>query len=394
MQLNPFDFAATPFIHFGVGKRDILPGILASYGSRVLLISGGTSFDASPLCQVLWSKLEQEFVIFRERVNQEPTPKMVDDWVAKYRYESIDVVLVIGGGSAVDAGKVVAGLLPTGDSVMAYLEGVGRGEVFQGFTTPFVAVPTTAGTGGETSKNAVLSVVGENGFKKSFRHESLVAKHIILDPAFSVSCSASTTAACGMDAFTQLLESYVSPKASVMTDALAWSGLQSVSKGLMAAFNDGTDIEARAAMLYASSISGLTLANAGLGSVHGLASPLGAFFPIPHGVVCGTLLFEATRINIKAMLVRDVSNDALKKYASVGRLLMDDVSLDDNEAHQSLLGILEMWQLQLQMPCLSAYGIQADDFERIIASISSGSVATNPIALHHDELLALLSSRL
>jgi len=393
MQLHPFAFAATPFIHFGVGKRDQLPGILAHYGSRVLLISGGTSFDASPLCQVLWAKLEQDFVLFRERVNQEPTPKMVDDWVAKYRYESIDVVLVIGGGSAVDAGKAVAGLLPTGDSVMAYLEGVGRGEVFQGFTTPFVAMPTTAGTGGETSKNAVLSVVGENGFKKSFRHESLVAKHIILDPEFTVSCSAATTAACGMDAFTQLLESYVSPKASVMTDALAWSGLQSVSKGLMAAFNDGTDIEARAAMLYASSISGLTLANAGLGSVHGLASPLGAFFPIPHGVVCGTLLFEATRINIKAMLVRDVSNDALKKYANVGRLLMDDVSLDDSEAHQSLLGILEMWQLQLQMPRLSAYGIQAVDFERIIASISSGSIATNPIVLHHEELLALLRSR-
>jgi len=389
-----FDFAATPHIHFGVGKRHDLPGIIQDYGNKVLLITGGKSFDDSDLCQQLWRDLSQTFEVKRERVSGEPNPQMIDDWVAQYQSFKPDVVLAIGGGSAVDAGKAAAGLLPSGDSVMCYLEGVGEGKTFNQPTTPFIAVPTTAGTGGETSKNAVLSVIGEDGFKKSFRDVSLVAKHIVLDPELTMTCSKEVTAACGMDAFTQLLESYVSTKASTMTDALAWSALEKIVTALPAAYEHGDDMQARADMLYASSISGLTLANAGLGVVHGLASPLGAFYPIPHGVVCGSLLFEATKTNIGAMLNRDAYNPALSKYAKVGRLFAPEMNMDEQEALKMLLGMLEIWQQHMQMPKLSDYGVAETDVDKIIANISGGSYATNPIKLNNKELSALLQARI
>jgi len=392
--LNPFDFAATPHIHFGEGTRNTLTTIIQEYGNKVLLITGGKSFDDSDLCQQLLSQFEQDLEVRREKVVGEPSPDMIDTWVQSYQSFKPDVVLAIGGGSAVDAAKAVAGLLPSGDSVMDYLEGVGKGKIFKQPTTPLIAVPTTAGTGGETSKNAVLSVIGDNGFKKSFRHEDLVAKHIVLDPELTMTCSKEVTAACGMDAFTQLLESYVSIKASAMTDALAWSALEKVVTALPAAYENGQDKQARADMLYASSISGLTLANAGLGSVHGLASPLGAFFPIPHGVVCGSLLFEATRTNIQAMSARDEYNPALSKYAKVGRLFAPEMNMDAADALKMLLGMLEIWQQHLLMPKLSEYGVSEDDVERIIANISGGSYATNPIVLTHDELKALLLARI
>ena len=390
--IHSFSFASTPHIHFGAGQRRILPDLLHQYGRKVLLFTGGESFTQSALCQALWKELQAAFDVRRVAVLTEPSPALVDETVARYREWSPDCVLALGGGSCVDAAKAVAGLLPSGDSVMAYLEGVGQGKAFSPPTTPFIAMPTTAGTGGESSKNAVLSVIGEQGFKKSFRHESLVAKHIILDPELTLSCPAGVTAACGMDAFTQLLESYVSIKASPMTDALAWSGLQQIKQGLLPAFEHGEHIKARASMLYASSMSGLTLANAGLGSVHGLASPLGAFFPIPHGVVCGALLYDATRINIQAMEQREAGNIALKKYANVGRMLLDDGSLDDQQARMQLLNVLKNWSKALKMPKLSTFGVKKGDIPRLIAHISGGSMATNPIVLHDEELYLLIEA--
>ncbi|MDX8407439.1 MAG: iron-containing alcohol dehydrogenase, partial [Mariprofundaceae bacterium] len=288
--LNSFSFASTPHSHFGVGSRDGLIDIVQGYGDRVLLVTGSRSFDALPVYQQLLKELQASCQVERVRVSGEPSPQLVDDAVKTFHAWQPAAVVAIGGGSSVDAAKAIAGLLPSGDSVMNYLEGVGEGKLYQGHATPFIAMPTTAGTGGETSKNAVLSVIGREGFKKSFRHEALVPAHNILDPELTVSCPPEVTAACGMDAFTQLLESYVSCKANPMTDALCLSGLQRIRSGLLQAFRQGEDLSARADMLYASSISGLTLANAGLGSVHGLASPLGAFFPIPHGVACATLL--------------------------------------------------------------------------------------------------------
>ncbi|MDQ6999591.1 MAG: iron-containing alcohol dehydrogenase [Mariprofundus sp.] len=392
--IHAFIFAATPHIHFGAGKRSQLSSIIRPYGHRVLLVTGGASFDNSPLCQALFDELKGQFDLHRISISGEPSPQQVDDTVAECSAAPPDCVVAIGGGSPVDAAKAIAGLLPSGDSVMEYLEGVGHGKTYSGPSTPFIALPTTAGTGGETSKNAVLSVIGKNGFKKSFRHEQLVARHIILDPELTLSCPAKVTAACGMDAFTQLLESYLSRHASPMTDALALSGMQKVARSLPAAIADGANLSARADMLYASSVSGLTLANAGLGSVHGLASPIGACFPIPHGEVCGSLLFEATRLNIEAMQSREPDNIGLFKYAEAGRIMSNDHSLGDEAARQQLLTLLEQWTTEFHMPLLSDYGITEDDIPVLIAHASSGSMKTNPVTLTDAETGELIQSRL
>ncbi|MDX8398399.1 MAG: iron-containing alcohol dehydrogenase [Mariprofundaceae bacterium] len=390
--IDNFSFAATPHIHFGAGQRALLPRLIKNFGTKVLLVTGGLSFDNSSLCQQLWQGLTSNFDIERVSVSGEPSPVWVDQVVAQYHRWSPDCVVAIGGGSAVDAAKAIAGLLPSGDSVMLYLEGVGQGEIFNSPTTAFIAMPTTAGTGGETSKNAVLSVIGHEGFKKSFRHESLVPKHIILDPEITISCPSAVTAACGMDAFTQLLESYVSLSANPMTDALACSGLRHIRDCLLPAVACADDIKARSGMLYASALSGLTLANAGLGSVHGLASPFGAFFPIPHGVVCGALLYDATRINIMALKLRDADSLALKKYANVGRLFLQNERLHDDQAHDGLLNLLKHWSKDLKMPKLSSYGVTHDDIELLIKHVSGGSMATNPIKLTDAELRQLIEA--
>jgi len=392
--IHSFFMASTPHIHFGIGQRHILPDLAQQYGNKVLLLTGALSFDRSTCCQALLSALQARCDVRRIRVKTEPSPQLIDSAVADHYSFAPDCVIAIGGGSTVDAGKAIAGLLPSGDSVMEYLEGVGRGKTYSGSSTPFIALPTTAGTGGETSKNAVLSVIAVDGFKKSFRHEDLVPKHIILDPELTIDCPPDVTAACGMDAFTQLLESFVSSKANPITDALALSGLEYIRDALLIAVDQGENIEARAGMLYASSISGLTLANAGLGSVHGLASPLGAFFPIPHGVVCGTLLYEATRSNIMAMQQRESENIALGKYALVGRIMTFRPEIDDEDSLEALLDLLKRWSHQLQMPKLSNYNVTVADIPKIIANISGGSMATNPVALTQTELEQLIQSRL
>jgi len=392
--ISEFLFSSTPHIHFGSGKRSILSELVAGFGKKMLLVTGDSSFDSSDRCQQLWQELSRNFDIRRVKVSGEPSPQLVDEAVAEHHDFSADCVVALGGGSAVDAGKAIAGLLAGGESVMEYLEGVGKGREYIGPSTPFIAIPTTAGTGGETSKNAVLSVVGDLGFKKSFRHESLVARHIILDPELTLGCPAGLTAACGMDALTQLLESYVSVAANPMTDALAISGLERVRDSLVTAVEDGDDIDARAGMLYASSLSGLTLANAGLGSVHGLASPLGAYFPIPHGVVCGTLLFEATQINIVAMYERAPDHPSLEKYADVGRLFTGQESLDPYAAREALLGILQAWSGRLEMPRLSQFGISEEDIDRIVSGSRGNSMQTNPVRLTDQEIAEVVRRRL
>jgi len=393
MITDSFMFAATPHIHFGISKRRQLPALIASFGQRLLLVTGGASFDASLHGRSLLDSLQNRLEIKRIRVSGEPSPQLVDDAVAAYADWQPDCVVAIGGGSTVDAAKAIAGLLRTGDSVMEYLEGVGRGKTYSGPSTPFIALPTTAGTGGETSKNTVLSVIGKDGFKKSFRHDMLVARAIILDPELTLSCPPDVTAACGMDALTQLLESYVSTGAGPVTDALALSGLAHVRDALIPAVEQGDNLSARAGMLYASSISGLTLANAGLGSVHGLASPLGAFFPIPHGVICGTLLCAAVRQNIELLATGKSGHPALSKYAVAGRLMLDDSALSDDLAREGLLALLDDWTVRLAMPRLSVYGVTRTDVARIAAH-ASGGMHTNPVPLGVWQAEELLISRL
>lgn len=325
-------------------------------------------------------------------ISGEPAPETIDAAVSEFRSHGIQNVIAIGGGSVLDAGKAIAGLLPHPNSVMDYLEGVGKGLTYRGPALPFIAIPTTAGTGSEATKNAVLSVPGPQGFKKSFRHECLVPEYALLDPDLLETCPPPLIAADGMDAFTQLLEAYVSSKASPLIDALAWSGIEAVNQGFFAAYNG--DAEGRAAMAYAALLSGICLAQVGLGSVHGLASPLGAYFPIPHGVVCGTLVAVATEINLAALKQRAPQHPALTKYAAVGRLLANRPTADSETAHDLLCQTLQTWTEHLQLPRLGQYGVTHADIPKIVANSRGTSMLTNPVVLHDDEVAQIVAARI
>jgi len=395
--IRPFFVARLPEIRFGAGKVRETAQVLAGFGNRALLVTGRRSFVDTDHWPRLLDDLKGAGVSWEHcRVEDEPSPELVDAVVAQYKGQGIEVVAGIGGGSALDAAKTIAGLLPSGRSVMEHLEGVGRGLPYTGPAVPLVAVPTTAGTGSEATKNAVLSVRGESGFKKSFRHEGLVARVAILDPDLLASCPKSLIAANGMDAFTQLLESWVSTNASPFTDALAWSGMEAFRDGFWPAWlPDHPDAAAGYGYIaYASLLSGITLAQAGLGSVHGLASPLGAFFPIPHGVVCGTLVSEATAANIEALREREPESPALDKYAQVSELLNRQTYEDRNEALDALVELLRAWLTRLDLPRLSAYGMRPEDMDRVVANCRGGSMRTNPLVLTDTELRALLVTRM
>ena len=394
--IAPFAIARLPRIEFGAGAICKLPSLIAEYGHRVLLVTGRHSFPNSPHWPKLLTALQTAGIAWQHlRVSDEPSPELVDQAVRQFHRADIAVVVGIGGGSAIDAAKAIAGLLPSGTSVMDYLEGVGPEKPYHGPATPFIAVPTTAGAGSEATKNAVLSVRGPDGFKKSFRHDRLVAEYAILDPDLLATCPPLQIAANAMDALTQLLESYVSSKANPFTDALAESGLHAVREGLFAWYAGGEKAAAgRARMAYAAWLSGVCLAQAGLGSVHGLASPLGAFFPIPHGIVCGTLVSAATRVNLHTLQERDPGNPAWRKYAQASAILNQRHFSSTEESHTALLLLLDDWTERLALPRLSVYGIQENDFTRIVAHCRGGSMKTNPLPLHDAEIIELLGRRL
>lgn len=396
MHLPAFAIARLPRIEFGCGALNKLPALLAPHGRKLLIVTGGRSFTQTPHWERLSRALkEQGFGWELCRVDGEPSPQLVDQAVTQFRNQGIEAVLGIGGGSVLDAAKAIAGLLKPGNSVMDHLEGVGPELPYLGPATPFIAVPTTAGTGSEATKNAVLSTHGENGFKKSFRDEQLVPQYAVVDPDLLASCPPALIAANGMDALTQLLEAYVSTRANPFTDALALDGIKAVRDGLLAWHGQAEDAAAgREKMAYAALLSGICLAQTGLGSVHGLAAPLGAFFPISHGVACGTLLAEATKANIDLMEAREPGNPALAKYAQVGRLFRGRTHVDEVGARVFLVHVLKEWTEKLQLPRLSAYGMTEADIPRVVANCRGSSMKTNPIVLSDDEVAALLRQRL
>lgn len=390
--ISPFSVAGLPRIVFGERCLNRVPALLRQYGKRVLIVTGGRSFRASLHWQGLVDALKGQGLSWEDMtVTQEPSPGLVDQAVRVYRHAGIEAVLGIGGGSVLDAAKAIAGLLPHGNSVMDHLEGVGPERPYQGPALPFIAVPTTAGTGSEATKNAVLSLHGPDGFKKSFRHDLLVAKYAVVDPALLASCPPDLIAANGMDALTQLLESFVSTRANPFADALALSGLGYVRDGLLEWYaGGGRAAEGRAGMAYAALLSGITLAQVGLGSVHGLAAPLGAFFPVPHGAACGATVAAATEANIRVLEEREPASPALAKYAQAGRLLRGDGHIDDAGARVFLVAILKDWTARMRVPPLGAYGIREADLDVIVANCRGSSMKTNPIVLTDGEVREIL----
>lgn len=381
--ISPFNMTQLPQICFGNGVFSQLVSHIIRWGKRPLLVTGASSFRKSPQWSTLIEELTHVGIIYETyAIAGEPTPYQVDQAVTQFSGQ-VDVVVGLGGGSALDAAKAIAGLLglPEPFAVRDFLEGVGVERAYTGPSLPFIAVPTTAGTGSELTKNAVITQHGAGGFKKSFRDDQLLAKVAIVDPELLHSCPRSVMVANAMDALTQLIESYTSPKANPMTLALVESGLTH----FVAAFDPSQvqPVNDYAGIAYAAMISGLCLAQTGLGAVHGIASPLGAYFSIPHGEACGILLADTTAVNVAAMQARDLDNVALCRYHKVAELL------GCGGTHE-LVALMHQWQCEALLPSLSSFGITEQDFASIVAASGGNSMKTNPIKLSPDELEAIL----
>ncbi len=396
--ISPFTFASIPQIIFGPGKLAELYDIIPDFGNKILFVTGGSSLEKSGTWDVIINKMDELDIDYSHiSVPSEPSPIIIDDAAEKYRKKGrkLDLIIGIGGGSVMDAGKAISAMIPKKDSIKNYLEGVGSKKP-DGEKIPYIAIPTTSGTGSEATKNAVISKVGEDGFKKSLRHNNYIPNVAIIDPDLTLSCPPSVTAASGMDAFSQLLEAYVSTNANPMTDALAYSGIKHIKDNLVPACTNGArDIEIRSSMAYGALISGICLANAGLGIEHGLASSIGGFFDIPHGVVCGTLLGVGTKFNIEKLKEKGSEGfKSLQKHAQIGALFIDKKSFDKDEMDKYLdllIKTIEKWTEELQIDRLGKYGITEDDLDKIAQNTG---LKNNPVHLTDNEIQHILKRRL
>lgn len=394
LPIPPFTFAKVPPLYFGTGQIKQLPFLVQQLtGTHILLVTGQRSLQASGQLSRIQDLLAKAEIRFQLVICKgEPTTHFIDETCENYRNKGINAVVAIGGGSVVDAGKALSAMLPHNNSIFDHLEGVGKGLPHSGIKLPFIAVPTTSGTGSEVTKNAVISEVGEAGYKKSLRHENLVPDAVIVDGDLLIHCPQSVTATCGLDAFTQLVEPYLSPTATPLTDAIAWSGLEAFQASFWAACgSQAQDPQVREGMAYASLMSGIALANAGLGIVHGLASPLGGYFPIPHGVACGTVVAGALQTNWQALKAKAPESLAIAKMVQLGKLLSDKEGQSDDWYGQACGNIIHDWTLKLEIPRLRVYGIQEKDFDKILSGTRNRN---NPVKLSQAEIREILKQRL
>ncbi|MFP4162832.1 MAG: iron-containing alcohol dehydrogenase [Chitinispirillaceae bacterium] len=390
--LESFSFYRTPLIHFGADCIDKLPESLPQDTNNVLLVTGKKSYSDSPFrerIESLFSK--QDITAERVAVSTEPKDQFIDEICGKYRKRDIDAVVAIGGGSVLDTGKAISAMLTVEGSIREYIEGIAT-RSHPGTKKPFIAIPTTSGTGSEASANSVITVSGTPEMKRSIRHTSFVPDVAIVDPQLTASCPEGITAACGMDTLTQLIESYVSTSASPVTDSLAEKALSIIEPALFQAVRNGTDINARSAMAYASLISGITLANTGLGTVHGIAPVVGAGYSVPHGVACGLLLgpvTEATIGNLKRS--NEHHHPVLRKYARIAELLLHTTVEDPAEGSGMLIDYIEKLTAELKLPSFSEYNVREADIEEMSQICRNKK---NPVPLSNEQIRSVLMKKL
>jgi len=375
-----FEFATAGRIVVGPGRVQELPRVLTGLGSRVLVVTGADPARHTSLL----ASLDRAVAVFP--VAAEPTVELVRAAVAVARAQDADVIAAIGGGSVIDTGKAVAMLLGNGGDPLDYLEVVGSGQAITRPAVPCVAVPTTAGTGAEVTANAVLAVPSHR-VKASLRSPLMIPRVALVDPLLTVSCPPTVTAASGLDALTQCLEPFVSVQATPLTDGLAREGLRRAGTGLRAAYANGEDLAARADMAMCSLLGGISLANAKLGAVHGLAGVIGGTADVPHGLACAALLAPVIEANVRAARSSPSGADVLDRYTEAAGLLtrQSDASVEDG-----LSWIRETLTL-LQVPGLAAFGLgpqQADDIAA--KALVSSSMKGNPVSLSHADLKAIL----
>ncbi len=378
-----FEFAAANRILFGNGALSQLGPIAAALGRHALVIVGKSGARAPVLVDALAAK---GIAATTFTVAGEPTIALVTRGVAAARAAGCDLVVSCGGGSAIDAGKAIAALLTNEGEPLDYMEVVGRGRVITQRSAPHIAIPTTAGTGSEVTRNAVIGSP-EHGVKASIRSPLMLPAVAIVDPELTRSMPPDITATTGMDALTQLIEPYTSVRANPLTDALCLDGIQRAALSLRRAWSAPSDAAAREDMALASLYGGLALANAGLGAVHGFAGPFGGMFDAPHGGICAALLPQVTAANVRALRSRQPDSAALRRYARVAQLLTGDAAAVAEDAAPWLAQLVK----DLWVPSLSTYGLEESRFAELIQkATAASSMKSNPIALTHAELEEIL----
>jgi alcohol dehydrogenase class IV len=378
-----FEFASADRIVFGADALTDLAPIVSSLGSRVFAMAGSTPDRHR---RIFGALNQRGLTHTRFGVVDEPTTDIVTTAVETARRSGADVVLTIGGGSVIDAGKVVAAMLTNEGTLEDYLEVVGRGKRIERPAAPHVAVPTTAGTGAEVTRNAVIGVPQQK-VKVSMRSPLLLPTVAFVDPRLTHSMSPALTASTGLDALTQLIEAFVSNKANPLTDGLCREGLKRAGRSLGIVFRDGSNVQGREDMALASLFSGLALANAGLGAVHGFAGPLGGMIGAPHGLICGRLLPHVIRANVEALGQRGPDAAALERFDEIARILTQH---NQASAIQAVEWIERLCK-STALPSLRTFGLDESSFSEAVAKAKkASSMKGNPIELRDEELIDIL----
>jgi len=382
-----FEFATATRIIFGAGALRDVAAIAKDFGHRALILTGRSAGRAATLNRLL---AEQGIARLNLAIAGEPKLEDVEQGVRLARSEGCNLVIGFGGGSAIDAAKAVAALTTSGGDLLDYLEVIGRAKSLISPPLPVIAVPTTAGTGAEVTRNAVLTSP-EHRVKVSLRSPLMLPRVALVDPELTHDLPAGLTASTGLDALTQLIEPYVSSKANPLTDSICVEGIRRAARSLRRVFDNGADKSAREDMALASLFGGLALANAGLGAVHGFASPIGGMFPAPHGAVCAALLPHVMEANLIALRERAPRGEALRRYNEVARLL---VGSDRVGAAEGVTWVEDLCA-HLKILPLRRFGISAGDAPAIVAAaLKASSMKTNPIELTVEELRETLERAL
>jgi alcohol dehydrogenase class IV len=392
------EFGTSRRVIFGRGELARVGEAAAAYGRRAVMITGRSSGASTGAQGRIHEQLSRAGIEHRTIFNEgEPTIRGVDRLTAEARDFRPDLILGLGGGSAMDAAKAVAAMLTNAagpsSSVLDFLDGVGSGVKITKPTLPVIAIPTTAGTGAEATKNAVIRS-DDRSFKKSLRSPLIRPTAALVDPTLTQTMPAGLTASCGADALTQLLEAFTSRRANLFTNGWAREGLALVAWALERAYLNPQDEQAREAMAMASLLGGLALDNAGLGAVHGLASPIGGFFEVPHGVVCGNLLPEITEVNIRAARRRaredEGAHQALVAYRRAACLFNGGFDCEAEE----LVEFLHAQREAMMIPHLRGFKVKEEDIPRIVGGCRGGSMNTNPVDLTDEEITQALRQAL
>jgi alcohol dehydrogenase class IV len=372
-----FEFATAARILFGEGKLSEVPAAARAFGRRALLVTGASSHRAEPLRAAL-AAAGVSTVLFP--VPTEPTLELI-----RSAPRDCEFVVAFGGGSALDAGKALAAFLTNPGDPLDYLEVIGRGLPLAVPAAPCIAIPTTAGTGSEVTRNAVLASP-EHRVKASLRSASMLPRMAVVDPALTYDLNRAITASTGLDALTQLIEPYVGIKANSMTDQFCITGIRAAAEALPRVCRNGGDREARGQMAWASLLGGMALANAGLGAVHGFAAPLGGMWPAPHGAVCAALLPHAMEVNVRAVRAR--APEKLARFDEVARLLTGQPHATADDGVKWLAALVE----NLEIPRLRTYGVTEAALPDLVAKAAqASSMKGNPIVLTPNELQEIVS---